>query len=753
MHRKLGMLLILWFCSSSAWPQQESHTIRGTVRDHSGYLITNARIILRGTGYERATITDAAGAFRIEEAPREELILAVDAPEFAHFTTSLSASKDRLEIVLQPAPVSAEINVTANRVGTSLGDTAESVEILSHQDLRNVAAESIDDALREVPGFTLFRRSNSLTANPTDQGASLRGIGGTGASRAIVLLDDFPLNDPFGGWVYWGRIPREEVSSIEVLRGGGSSLYGSDALSGVINILPEKTPGKLASAEIKGGSESTADASVATSLPFKLWNLDTSGEFLRTTGYIPVPAGLRGTVDTQADSYHGDGRMNGRRKLAAGDLFFGGEFYDETRDNGTRLTKNDTQLWEVTGGINRLTSLAAIQLRGYGSGQSFNQIFSAISANRNSEALTVGQHVPAQQAGGSAVLSRKVGERNDLVGGIDDRFERGFSNETHFAASAPVFLVDSGGRQQRFGAFLQDSIRVHPRLLLTLGARYDNWDNYQAHSGTTPLVASVKPLFTTFPYKSDRAFDPRAALLFRAGNRVTLTASGYRSFRAPTLNELYRSFRVGNTVTNSNPELQGERLTGAEGGANFFMGSTRLHAGFFWMQVSDPIENVTLAATPILITQERENLGSTRSRGAEASLSWRLHRLDIMAGYQFVDAVVTSFPAQRNFVGLEVPQVAPHQFTLQTRYSMPWGMTLATQARASSSQFDDALNRFPLDSYFQLDAYVSKRLRNGAEAFVAVENLTDSRTQITRTPTLNVGPPILAQAGMKFHWE
>jgi len=84
---------------------------------------------------------------------------------------------------------------------------------------------------------------------------------------------------------------------------------------------------------------------------------------------------------------------------------------------------------------------------------------------------------------------------------------------------------------------------------------------------------------------------------------------------------------------------------------------------------------------------------------------------------------------------------------------MPWGITVATQARASSSQFDDALNQFPLDSYFQLDAHLSKRLRNGAEAFVAIENLTDSRTQITRTPTLNVGPPILAQAGMKFHWE
>jgi len=97
--------------------------------------------------------------------------------------------------------------------------------------------------------------------------------------------------------------------------------------------------------------------------------------------------------------------------------------------------------------------------------------------------------------------------------------------------------------------------------------------------------------------------------------------------------------------------------------------------------------------------------------------------------------------------------VAPHQFTLQTRYSLAGGWTIAAQARASSRQFDDDLNQFPLDSFFQLDTYVSKRLRSAMEVFAAVENLFDSRIQVARTPTLNVGPPIFARAGVKLHWE
>lgn len=748
---KLASLILLIACVSLSWCQNETRTVHGVVCDQPGYVVAAAHITLQGKRYERSTLTGADGAFRIEGVPIQPLTLTVEASGFAPFSAPVPANEDRIDVVLQPPTVAQQVNVTANRVATPLGETAESMEILSRQDVDSAAAISADQILRQVPGFTLFRRSGSIYANPTSQGASLRGIGGNGASRALVLFDEIPLNDPFGGWIYWGRIPQQEINSVEVLRGGGSSLYGSSALSGVVSVVPLQPPGRLMSVEISGGSEDMADASLATSLRMKSWNLDADGECFRTAGYILVPAEIRGTVDTPANSYHGEGQLTARHKLGAGDFFLRSEFYDEARNNGTFLTSNDTQTMQFSAGLNLSTSLASIQLRGYGSGQSYNQTFSSVAANRNSESLTRAQHVPAQQAGGSVVASRRLGA-NTLVAGVDDRFVRGFSNETAFAAAVATSLVHSGGNQQTFGTFLQDSIRLHPRLLFTLGGRYDNWDNYAAHTSTAPLISSVKPAFTAFADQSAHAFNPRAALLFRASDHVMLTASAYRSFRAPTLNELYRSFRLGNVLTLANPELAAERLSGAETGANFFLGSTRVHTAFFWMEVSDPVENVTLSSTPALITDQRENLGRTRSRGVEADASWRFHRLDVIAGYQFVDAVVTSFPAEQALVGLQVPQVAPHQFTLQGRYTLA-SWTLAAQARASSSQFDDDLNQFRLAPYFQLDMYVSRRLRNGAEMFAAVENLTGSQIQIARTPTLNLGPPILARAGIKLHWE
>jgi outer membrane receptor protein involved in Fe transport len=689
----------------------------------------------------------------VEGAPREKLTLLVEAKGFARFTEALTEDKEQIDVVLLPASVSQEINVTANRIGTSLGETAESVDVISRQDLQASATIAIDEALRQVPGFTLFRRSDSRTANPTSQGSSLRGVGGSGASRSITLYDDIPLNDPFGGWVYWGRIPREEVSSVELLRGGGSSLYGSGALSGVVNIVPEQAQRSLLSAELSGGSMSTPDISLAGDRLFKSWDVNLGGEAFRTNGYILVPQNQRGTVDTPANSEHGTVQLTTRRKVKAGDIFVASDFYDEDRNNGTPLQTNDTQLWQISSGLNLLTRMAGIELRGWGSGQSYNQTFSSVAANRNSETLTRAQHVPAQQTGGSLVLSRQLGGRNLLVAGADARYVRGFSNETAFAASLATSFVDSGGRQLTSGAYLQDSLRLHSRLLLTVGGRYDNWDNYQAHTSTTPLVPTVKQSFTQFADVSEHAFSPRAALLFRASDKVTLTASAYRSFRAPTLNELYRSFRLGNVLTLANPQLQAERLSGAEVGANFFLKAARIHTAFFWMEVSDPVANVTLTTTPALITNQRQNLGRTRSRGVEADATWHVKRFDFVAGYQFVDAVVTSFAASPALIGLEVPQVAPHQFTLETRYNIPRGWTVATQARASSSQFDDDLNQFLLASFFQLDASVSKRLGHGVDAFAAVENMFDTRVQIAKTPTVNLGPPIFARAGVKWHWE
>jgi len=186
-----------------------SFLIRGVVVDSSGLPVAGARIAVEGS--PAFVITSADGRFVLDESP--PVVLLVDGVRHA-----VTDSAD-VRVVTTPSTFSDEIVVTASRTAQRVAETPASVVVISAAELRHSAAPVLDEVLRQVPGFTLFRRSGSRTANPTTHGATLRGVGASGASRAVVLDDGIPLNDPFGGWVSRGRVPRLSLQRVEILRG------------------------------------------------------------------------------------------------------------------------------------------------------------------------------------------------------------------------------------------------------------------------------------------------------------------------------------------------------------------------------------------------------------------------------------------------------------------------------------------------------------------------------------------------------
>ena len=116
-----------------------------------------------------------------------------------------------MEVTLQPAAFFEAVNVTSSRTNTARVDPTSTVTVISSSDLLTGGPLAIDDALKTIPGFTLFRRTSSRNSNPTSQGVALRGIGGTSPSRSLVLADGVPLNDAFGGWVFWDKVPQAAI--------------------------------------------------------------------------------------------------------------------------------------------------------------------------------------------------------------------------------------------------------------------------------------------------------------------------------------------------------------------------------------------------------------------------------------------------------------------------------------------------------------------------------------------------------------
>jgi outer membrane receptor protein involved in Fe transport len=748
-------LVCACLCLAAAAHNLPESRIAGFVHDSSGAAIPNAVVELRSGSWHSRVSTDSSGRFTADHVPTTgtATVRAEGFAELSRDWTAENGGSAELDIGLTPAPAATQITVSATRTELPIAQAPASVQTLSAQQLSSSGAVMLDDALRQIAGFGTFRRNSSRVANPTTQGVSLRGVGSSGASRAEVLLDGVPLNDPFGGWVYWDRVPRESVASAEVLEGGASALYGSNALGGVVDMRSVPVTRGYLSAEGDYGSVVSPNGSIFASGERGSWGASLAAQAFSTNGYIMVDPAQRGRVDVPADSSNRVGELTLQRAFGKNGALFGrGSWFREQRGNGTPLTFNDTELQQgIFGGDFHSAVAGAFGFRIYGDAEYFHQSFSSVALDRNSEKLSRLQRVPVDERGASGQWSRAFGLRNLVVVGAEIHDVRGHSFESVFGTTgAQTSIVDAGGRQRTGGFFAEDLIHVSSRLLFTVAARVDRWRNFDAFSNTTPLPSN-KTAFTSLAERSELAFSPRLGANFRVNHWFALTAAGYRAFRAPSLNELYRTFRVGNVLTLANSNLAAEWLTGAEGGGIFSFGRVTARATYFWNNVSDPVANVTLTTTPALITRQRQNLGNTQSTGVEAQLDARITRdWSISSGYQFADATVTRFPADPTLVGLWVPQVPHQQFTMGTVYSNPHLMTLGLQGRAIGTQFDDDRNQFPLESFFNLDAFVSRSLGHGIEVLAAVENALNQRYSTARTPTRTIAAPVSARIGLRI---
>ncbi len=350
------------------------------------------------------------------------------------------------------------------------------------------------------------------------------------------------------------------------------------------------------------------------------------------------------------------------------------------------------------------------QMNFYSFDQRFRSSFSSIAANRQTETLTLLQHEPAYGYGGNAQWSRLLpGSQLVAIGG-DGRwtyardFENAFSNMGIHTTDRRI-----PGAQALAGAYFQDFWTPWRRLNVIFGTRADYWSNENA-SLTQTVVATNVPTATLFPDVTKTTVTSRAGLVFRLAHGLSLRGAVYQGFRAPTLDELYRSFRVGNVVTQANPNLGPERVNGYEFGVNEQVTQKLFwRATLFANRLDSPVSNVTISSTATLITQQRQNLGYANVKGAEAEVDYRVEqRWGMRASYLFSQAVVGSFAANPSIVGNFLPQVPRHRTSVQFSYSNPRWVDGALEGRYESHRFDDTLNSFKLGSYFVLNLGISR---------------------------------------------
>lgn len=614
-------------------------------------------------------------------------------------------------------PIQSSITVV-EKVAT---EAPASLTILDARRVQQVPGINLDDRLRMVPGFSLFRRSSSLAAHPTTMGISLRGLGSTGASRTLVLWDGVPLNDPFGGWVYWNRVSPELTGRVELSRGASTSLFGDRAMAGAITLFtrePQKASHRQALfGSYEFGNRNTHQAEAGYSNLFaNRFGLTATARAYSTNGYYIVGEAFRGPVDREANARFVAPTVRFDYLGPTHRLFIKADTLIEDRVNGTSLLRNSTSLGTLSAHYTRDFARDGLSFTGYHSRGEFRSNFSTIPANRLTERITSIQSVPSLGSGGAAYWRHSESRWSSLAG-MDFVRVSGRSIDTYYGATGLVTSkVDAGGDVFHRGFFGQFNGNLGP-VKLFAGAR-----EHFAGSGRS-------------------FFSPNAGLTTGKGPwRARLSA--YRSFRAPTLNELYREFRAGNAVTRPNDQLQPETLNGIEAGGDYTGEHGRYSLTFFRNSLENLVGNITLSSTPTQIIRQRQNIASALARGFEIDLRQRvLPRFELEGNYLFADSRVAS--------GLRTPQVAKHYGSAQATYFADKTLVSAG-VRTSAFQFDDDLNSFRLPGYAAAHLTIRQQIRPTIALQAVFENLLDREYLVGYTPVPAIGPPRLWRIGVRY---
>jgi outer membrane receptor protein involved in Fe transport len=382
----------------------------------------------------------------------------------------------------------------------------------------------------------------------------------------------------------------------------------------------------------------------------------------------------------------------------------------EERDNGTTLTNNSTSLGTIAANYSHEWTNDALSLLGYHTREEYRASFSAVSADRNTERITSFQTVPSE-AVGAAGMWRHRGSSWNLLGGADLQRVEG----TSIDSLVPTGQRVAGGSQLQQGTFVQtDFSRGIFRGFL--GGRYQ-------------VVGD-----------DNRFFSPSAgAVVGRGAWRGR--ASVYRGFRAPTLNELFRPFRAGNTETLANPALRPETMFGAEGGVDYVGEYVRVSVSAFRNSLEDLITNVTLVSLPNQITRQRQNAAEALTRGVDMNATLRWKQWSGELGYLYSDS--------RFSTGERIPQVPMHSGSAQ----LTWfnGSTFASAGlRAFSYQFEDDRNQFVLPGFATVQLSWSRVLGRGVSVSAELENLLNREYLVGYTPVPLIGAPRLWRLGLRW---
>lgn len=639
-----------------------------------------------------------------------------------------------------------------------------SVTVLDRAELAASRAATPATALAQIPGLSLFGGSASLVADPPTQWVTLRGAGPGGTSRALVLLDGIPVNDPFGGWLAWARLPALDVERVEVVRGPSPLVWGTGTTGGLLRLVTAAPDGHALAGRASYGDHGTAVLNVVAGGRWERGEARLDGGVADTDGFRIVRREQRGPLDVPADGQARTVRQTLSYRLSPDvATSLTGWYLAAEQGLGTPGQASSTEAGGASLGL-RLGGLTAGQWDAtvFAARHAFATTVTSPSPERAAEQLALRQEIPADSAGAALQWTHHFLRQSGLPGphlfsaGADVRWVRGESRETSDDATGALGRRRAGGHDVQVGIFAHDIDSIYSWLQVMMGVRGTYWRSF----GRADDAAVADTGRRALADREALSFDQRTAVRVHVTDDLLLRASEAQGFRPPTLYEQFGTSRVRNDVTLPNARLDAERVFTLDAGADYRApGGITLRGTAFWNELIDAVGALTLTGgsvragcPPAAACRQRQNLERSRVVGLEAEAEylvaawWRLR-----ASYLYQESRVVKAAGDRGLEGRDLAQVPRHQLTAGLRHERAGGPALWAEVRYVGPRFEDDRNRVRLRGAVVVDVTASLRVARGAELFLAVENLFGGVTELARTTdgVVTTGAPTLVRAGLQ----
>ena len=602
-----------------------------------------------------------------------------------------------------------EIVVTATRLPTVKAKVASSVTVITAEDISRKQLRSLPQALQTVPGLHVVQTGGA------GQQTSVF-MRGANSNQTLVLIDGIEANDPSNpnGGVDLSSILVDNVERVEVVRGPQSSLYGSEAIGGVINIITSKGAGApTATARLEAGSDATINTRAGVAGGNGPFDYSVSLNYLDTDAHSVTPKRLRHGAEKENDHYHnwtGSARL-GWMLTETLELSLVGRYIDADKTN----TDPELEAFGFGTTEDQDTYLDTTQyfLRGQGKAALLGGLWDTTLAvsytdydrkSRNDRDDPLTETLDRSDFQGDKL---KFEWKNDLYLYEDHIITAGLETEketskssgfTDFAGFVINQNTDADARTSAF--YLQDQFSIQNRFFGNAGMRVDYSDDFGTE--TTFRIAPV------YQHKE-------------TGTRII--GSLGTGFKAPSLNQRYGYTATNfNTAFSGNPDLDPEKSLGWELGFDQSLAGERLSIGatYFWSRIDDLIEVVYDSNG----NSTAENLNEAHIQGVESFLELNpLPRLGLRVDYTYTKA-------EDDAGGAKLLRRPNHKVNGDLRFDLSPAIQFTGTLTYVADWADidrETVERVSPSSYTVIDLTVSYQLSRSLTAIARIDNATGER--------------------------